>query len=154
MKQYIDKSAVVAEIKRRINEINLDTIEDWRYRLQREHDIEVMKNILSLIDTLEIKEVEESKLPSPRFPHLNNIVDKVFGTGNLESLEYEEAEQLVLLAKEELLKDLEVKEVDLEKELDSMITPELKFHKALPSLFDVAKHFFELGLKAQKGDNK
>jgi len=69
-------------------------------------------------------------------------------------LEYEEAEQLVLLAKEELLKDLEVKEVDLEKELDSMITPELKFHKALPSLFDVAKHFFELGLKAQKGDNE
>ena len=46
----------------------------------------------------------------------------------------------------------EVKEVDLEKELDSMITPELKFHKALPSLFDVAKHFFELGLKAQKGE--
>lgn len=41
---------------------------------------------------------------------------------------------------------LEVKEVDLEKELDSMITPELKFHKALPSLFDVAKHFFELGM--------
>ena len=41
----------------------------------------------------------------------------------------------------------EVKEVDLEKELDSMITPELKFHKALPSLFDVAKHFFELGMQ-------
>ena len=93
-------------------------------------------------------------MPNPRFPHLNNIVDKVFGTGNLESLEYEEAEQLVLLAKEELLKDLEVKEVDLEKELDSMITPELKLHKALPSLFDVAKHFFELGIKAQKGDNE
>ena len=44
---------------------------------------------------------------------------------------------------------LEVKEVDLEKELDTMITPELKFHKALPSLFDVAKHFFELGLNTQ-----
>jgi hypothetical protein len=52
----------------------------------------------------------------------------------------------------EILNTLEVKEVDLEKELDSMITPELKLHKALPSLFDVAKHFFELGLKAQKGD--
>jgi len=50
------------------------------------------------------------------------------------------------------LETIEVKEVDLEKELDSMITPELKFHKALPSLFDVAKHFFELGLKAQKGE--
>ena len=46
---------------------------------------------------------------------------------------------------------LEVKGVDLEKELDSMITPELKFHKALPSLFDIAKHFFELGLNISKG---
>ena len=56
-----DKSALVAEIERRINEINLHTIEDWRYRLQREHDIEVMKNILSLIDTLEVKEVDLEK---------------------------------------------------------------------------------------------
>jgi uncharacterized protein YbaR (Trm112 family) len=47
---------------------------------------------------------------------------------------------------ENYIDSLEVKEVDLEKELDSMITPELKLHKALPSLFDVAKHFFELGL--------
>lgn len=46
-----------------------------------------------------------------------------------------------------IINTIEVKEVDLEKELDSMITPELKFHKAFPSLFDVAKHFFELGLK-------
>ena len=54
--KLIDKAALVAEIKRRINGINLDTIEDWRYRLQWEHDIEVMKNILSFIDTLEVKE--------------------------------------------------------------------------------------------------
>lgn len=58
MEKYISKSALVAEIERRINEINLDTIEDWRYRLQWEHDIEVMKNILSFIDTLEVKEVD------------------------------------------------------------------------------------------------
>ena len=51
-----------------------------------------------------------------------------------------------------IIENLEVKEVDLEKELDSMLIPELKLHKALPSLFDVAKHFFELGLKAQKGE--
>ena len=49
------------------------------------------------------------------------------------------------------IETLGVKEVNLEKELDSMITPELKFHKALPSLFDVAKHFFELGLNISKG---
>ena len=61
MEQYIKKSALVAEIERKINEINLDIIEDWRYRLQREHDIEVMKNILSLINTLEVKEVDLKK---------------------------------------------------------------------------------------------
>lgn len=60
--KLIDKSALVAEIERRINEINLDSIEDWRYRLQREHDIEVMKNILSLINTLEVKEVDLEKV--------------------------------------------------------------------------------------------
>jgi len=57
MAQYISKDALVAKIEKRINEINLDSIEDWRYRLQWEHDIEVMKNILSIIDTLEVKEV-------------------------------------------------------------------------------------------------
>ena len=58
MAQYIDKSALVAEIERKINGINLDSIEDWRYRLQREHDIEVMKNILSFINTLEVKVIK------------------------------------------------------------------------------------------------
>ena len=58
MARYIDKDALVAEIERKINKINLDSIEDWRYRLQREHDIEVMKNIISLINTLEVKEVD------------------------------------------------------------------------------------------------
>lgn len=44
---------VKAEIERRIAEVNLDSIEDWRYRLQREHDIELMKSILSIIDSPE-----------------------------------------------------------------------------------------------------
>lgn len=56
----------------------------------------------------------------------------------------------------EIIDTFEVKEVDLEKELDSMITPELKKYKALPSLIEVAKHFFELGMrvsnKLQKGE--
>ena len=70
---------------------------------------------------------------------------------NLEDY-FEGYEDALVLFKEKFLDTLEVKEVDLDKELDSMITPELKFHKALPSLFDVAKHFFELGLKTQKGE--
>ena len=58
MTQYIDKSAAIAEIENKINKIDLNSIEDWRYRLQREHDIEVMKNIISIINTLEVKEVD------------------------------------------------------------------------------------------------
>ena len=59
--KLIDKDALVAEIEKRINEINPNSIEDWRYRLQWEHDIEVIKNILSLINTLEVKEVDLEK---------------------------------------------------------------------------------------------
>ena len=70
---------------------------------------------------------------------------KEFNFHSLESeIRMSECQHLMLI-----LNTLEVKEVNLEKELDSMITPELKFHKALPSLFDVAKHFFELGMQAQ-----
>ena len=57
--KLIDKSALIAEIERKINEIDLDRIEDWRYRFLIERDIKVMKNILSLINTLEVKEVDE-----------------------------------------------------------------------------------------------
>ena len=75
MTQYINKAAVVAEIERRINEINLDIIEDWRYRLQREHDIEIMKNILSIIDTLEVKEVDLEKVFNDEYSKFANDVD-------------------------------------------------------------------------------
>lgn len=63
-----------------------------------------------------------------------------------------------------LLDTLEVKEVDLEKiindyfkdwnfddELDIMIKPN-NYSASFTDLKDIAKHFFELGLKAQKGE--
>ena len=50
--------------------------------------------------------------------------------------------------RDDFIDTLKVKEVDLEKELDSLITPELKKHKALPSLMETAKHFFNLGLQS------
>lgn len=71
MTHLIDKSALVAEIERRINKIDLNSIEDWRYRLQREHDIEVMKNIISIINTFEVKEVEDNSLE--KFKSLKHI---------------------------------------------------------------------------------
>ena len=55
----------------------------------------------------DIKNFISSLQQEPRFPECNSIVEKVFGTGNLEGFEYREAEMLVTLAKEELLKSLQ-----------------------------------------------
>ena len=45
---------------------------------------------------------------------------------------------------------LEVKEVDLEKEIHEFVDKE-ELHLRLWDVDRIAKHFFELGLKAQKG---
>lgn len=111
MEHYISKSALLAEIERLKDELKASDSAAYveAYIIGAEHTI---KTISDVIDTLEVKEIDEK--PNPRFPHYEDIVDKVFGAGNLEFWEYSEAEMLVSLAKEELLKDLEVKEVDLE----------------------------------------
>jgi len=51
------------------------------------------------------------------------------------------------------LDTLEVKEVDLEKEID-LVEDKYRGFESLSraDVIDVAKHFFELGLKAQKGE--
>ena len=132
MVQYVDKSALLAEIKGRINGINLDSIDDWRYRLQREHDIEVMKNILSLIDTLEVKEIGVD-LGNPKGDKSAKcIIDT---------------------------ESLEAKEVDLDfqmfaKEMDTVLnlpSSETKNTEEEPLNWEyaIAKHFYSLGL-AQK----
>lgn len=98
MAQYIKKSSVVAEIKRRIKEID----EIGTYLSPKG----VLTNLLCHLDTLEIKEV------------------------------------------------------DLEKEVDSIWNPRFNLgwdEKSLLSMNHegftaIAKHFYELGLKGQKGE--
>lgn len=51
----------------------------------------------------------------------------------------------------EKLKNKEVKEVNLEKEVHKFIDKE-ELHLRLWDVDRIAKHFFELGLKAQKGE--
>lgn len=152
MEQYIPKSALLAEIEKLLDKGKYHDDYDCAYRDGNNAALYALKGH---INALEVKEAQENKLPNPRFPHLNNIVDKVFGAGNLESFEYEEAEQLVLLAKEELLKDLEGKEVDLKKEIDDFMAKEWEgieekdepFYGMIKNdLTSVAKHFFELGM--------
>lgn len=93
--QYIPKSAVVAEIERRY-ETNII----GAHSVFRNGKIEAFREVKDFLDTLEVKEVYVS---NPRFPHLKDIIDKVFGAGNLEFWEYDDAEQLVLLAKDEVI---------------------------------------------------
>lgn len=115
MTQYINKTALVAEIEKRINGINPDTIEDWRYRIQWEHDIEVMKNILSLINTLEVKEVDLEKEIKKSI--IDEWCDEWSGdVGNW---------------------------IRCRRGSTSMTIEDVK---------DIAKYFFELGLNAQKGE--
>jgi len=56
-----------------------------------------------------LKTLPKQSKPKMRFPHEKDIVDKVFGAGNLDGWEYDEAKALVALAKEELLKDIKPK---------------------------------------------
>ena len=47
---------------------------------------------------------------------------------------------------------LEAKEVDLEKEIASQYESNYEDYLTYEEFADIAKHFFELGLKAQKGE--
>ena len=49
---------------------------------------------------------------------------------------------------------IEVKEVDLEREIDNWICDNAITHEdcSVTDVISTAKHFFELGLKAQKGE--
>ena len=55
MAQYIDKSAIVAEIRKRL----LPVIRDKHYDEWEEGQDSERRAILSIIDTLEVKEIQE-----------------------------------------------------------------------------------------------
>ena len=48
--------------------------------------------------------------------------------------------------------NLEVKEVDLEKEIASQYEANYEEYLTYEEFADIAKYFYELGLKAQKGE--
>ena len=99
MKQYIPKAAVVAEIERRI------------------------KQFVNEINTL-LKNSDNTK----------------------------ELRSRIIMCKEVLsfINTLEVKEVDLEKEIEKCLKRHSMLAVGKKDFTDIAKHFFELGLKVQK----
>ena len=97
MAQYIDKSALVAEIKRRIK-TNKECMLGLRNLDYYQGKIDALNDTLSSLDTLDVKEVD-----------LNEEIESYFkGFGKFASV-------------------------------------------GIDDCIDIAKHFFELGLKAQKG---
>lgn len=143
MSKYIDTEKLKCEIMKLRSESCIGESDDYYEYAKSE--------IIDIIDSLE---------QEPRFPQYDNIVDKVFGAGNLESWEYKDAEMLVALAKEELLKSLEQEqpEVDIEKEIEehAIYMPHGEFTSDNEREEDMewAKeefhHFYELGLNARK----
>jgi len=101
------------------------------------------KLTLSLLT--EIKRIISSLQQEPRFPQYDNIIDKVFGAGNLEGFEYNEAEMLVALAKEELLKSLQQKQPDYKEAV------QLVFEEELTPFKDGNQWCFLLGRNLQDG---
>lgn len=170
MAQYISKDAVVAEITHKIKVLeafikNFNGISDKVEKAKNK--IEALGDALLFIDTLEAKEGKQviiiTESDGDAYIHwdcrslkdvnilldcaksfiIDRQIENVRGEGSFPDYNTEEGRYKDLFSKSS-----EVKVADLEKELDSMITPKLKFHKALPSLFDVAKHFFKLGLRS------
>lgn len=155
MSKYIDADKLRSVLQNTINSMKEKDAKGERYDASLNGKLSICEELLGCIDSLQ---------QEPRFPQYDNIVEKVFGAGNLEGWERDEAEILVALAKEELLKSLqqEQAEVELERELrdyfskwgyniyNGAITMDNGIVVTLSSIQNVARHFYELGLNARK----
>ena len=172
MKQYIDKSALVAEIERRIDEVN--QIDKASYEVGL---FDAYKIILSFLDTLEAKEigvdlgdpqgdigvkwVQEEPVSNDLeaefvlyLKHKFNIPQEghKLKTNGWRPSPYD----ILDIAKHfaQWQKKQEVKKVDLEKEIHNAADQyDINNNGNIywEDIVGFAKHFFELGLKAQKG---
>ena len=165
MAQYIDKSALVAEIKRRRKLVS-DPILSGNDLMIGERN--ALFNLLSFIDTLEVIDPYKMWVQYPTVKDAIQVHAETYSF-NIESLLFNQLtkEQQALWRKEieeacisggyagyQLAKDprykksLEVKEVDLDKEWKEFLKDGDVGFK------EIAKHFFELGIKvAQKGED-
>ena len=160
MTQYIDKDALVAEIEKRIKEIDV-----FGTYLSPKG---VLTNLLCHLDTLEVKEVEEkavnndledyAKKESESFAEREYEIDYI-DRNALAKGYYWGVKAGVQWQKQK--NAIEVKEVDLDfqrfaKEMEIVFAlpfPKTKNTEGEPLSWEyaIAKHFYSLGIKAQKG---
>ena len=175
MTQYIDKSVVVAEIRGKINsaEAYLKYHHDDKNRMvySYKHQILTMCELLSFLDTLEVNDPYEQCVQYPSIKdgiqahaetYSFNIESELFNqlTKEQQALWRKEIEQAYISggnAGVELARDfrykenLKVKEVDLEKEINLWVEENTCNGYCSADIHETAEHFFELGLKTQKG---
>ena len=168
MKHYIDKDIIVAEIVRRINkEIQrcaTDSILGYSQGC-----VDSMRNILSFLDTLEVIDpyeecVQYASIKAGIQAHAEtysfNIESELFNqlAKEQQGLWRKEIEQACISGGEvgvELAKDprykenVEVKAVDLEKEIHSWMEDNTCRGYCSASIRDTAEHFYELGIKSK-----
>ena len=176
MVQYIDKSALVAEIEKEIKRIYAGR-EYVGIPLDEENRVYGLQMAKDIIDTLEVIDPyitcvqytdRESAIKAHAEDYSWNIESELFQqlTPEQQKLWRKEIEQACIsggysglnLAKDPRYKEnFEVKEVDLEKEYECYMNKEISEKEWIrEDYLDFAKHFFELGMqvsnKAQKGE--
>jgi len=175
MAQYIDKDALVAEIEKRKSQFmsQADNFYSLGIEDKREHFAILASNmhsILSFLDTLEVKDPYEQRVQYDSIKagiqahaetYSFNIESILFNqlTKEQQKLWVKEIEQAVISGGEmgvELARDvrykenLKVKKEDFEKEIKSYFKGFGKFASVgIDDCIDIAKYFFELGLKAK-----
>ena len=172
MEEYIKKSEVKAEIER-LEKINQEYKKTWKWKFKWFYRrilgrLEVLAGLKNFIDTLEVEDpyeqcIQYDSIRAGIYAYAEtysfNIQSKLFNqlTKEQQWLWNKEIKQAVINGGEagvELARDprykenLEVKEVDLEKELRDFVVGDIGDYD-----MGLAKHFYELGLKAaQKGE--
>ena len=133
MEQYINKSALIAEIERRIKERDFQMKSGcWISSTYMYEDL------LDFINTLEVKE---------------EILDKEGKTNLMQKCvreAYKRGYDMGVLQTTNKINH-NIKEVDLEKEAENFVQTG-EFVKNENPVLAIAKYFFELGLKIQKGE--
>lgn len=168
MEQYIKKSALLAEINKRIIDAPINNI--GHQRVWAYNDVKDIINTLEVIIDPYEQCIQYASIESGIQAHAEiysfNIESVLFNqlTKEQQALWRKEIEQACIsggyagysLARDPRYKEnLEEKEVDLEKEFDNytknILACDVQF-EPFTHLYNCAKHFYELGLKAQKGE--
>ena len=167
MTQYIDKSVLVEKIDKRIKETESMDSNDQFWAGQ----ISGFDSVLKILNTLEVNDPYEQCVQYPSIKdsiqahaetYSFNIESELFNqlTKEQQALWRKEIEQAYISggnAGVELARDfrykenLKVKEVDLGKEINLWVEENTCNGYCSASIHETAEHFFELGLKTQKG---